>query len=53
MGSCGLVSRYGGNWRALVNMLMKFHVPQIWGIYGLAEQLFSSQEELCYIELVS
>jgi hypothetical protein len=39
-------------WRACANAVMNLGVPRNAGVFGLPEDLFASQEELCSMELV-
>jgi hypothetical protein len=36
-------------WRAVVNMVIYFQIPLVWGIFGLAEGLLASQEGLSIV----
>ena len=37
-------------WRAVVNCVMNFRFPKIWGISCLAENLLATEEGLCSME---
>jgi len=39
-------------WQAVVNLVMYFQIPLVWGVFGLAEGLFASQEGLSIVRSV-